>query len=94
MHYPLTDIQAHFEINRPIRYQITRKEITSTDGRTDVAYDNRYFFFEKRKTTKETQNRSNAHTIVELCAIRDGTANCDIMACTKASKLIDLITFE
>ena len=27
---------------------------------------------------KETQSRSNAHTIVELCAIRDGIANCDI----------------
>ena len=43
---------------------------------------------------KETQNRSNAHTIVELCAIRDGRANCDIMSCTEASKLIDLITLE
>ena len=31
---------------------------------------------------KETQNRSNAHTIVELCAIRDGKANCDVMSCT------------
>ena len=40
----------------------------------------------------ETQSRSNAHTIVELCAIRDGIANCDIMSCTEASKLIDLIT--
>ena len=44
---------------------------------------------------KETQNRSNANnTIVELCAIRDGIANCDIMSCTEASKLIDLITLE
>ena len=39
---------------------------------------------------KETQNLSNAHTMVELCAIRDGTANCDVMSCTEASKLIDL----
>ena len=31
---------------------------------------------------KETQNISNAHTIVELCAIRDGVANCDVMSCT------------
>ena len=38
---------------------------------------------------KETQNRSNAHTIVELCAIRDGIANCDVMSCTEASKLTD-----
>ena len=43
---------------------------------------------------KETQSRSNAHTIVELCAIRDGIANCDIMSCTEASKLIDSITLE
>ena len=39
---------------------------------------------------RETQNRSNAHTIVELCAIRDGIANCDVMSCTEASKLIGL----
>ena len=25
MHYPLTDIQADFEINWPVRYQITAK---------------------------------------------------------------------
>ena len=43
---------------------------------------------------KETQNRSTAHTIVELCAIRDGAANCDVMSCTEASKLIDLNTLE
>ena len=43
---------------------------------------------------KETQNKSNAHTVVELCAIRDGIAYCDIMSCTEASKLIDLITLE
>ena len=43
---------------------------------------------------KETLNRSNANTIVELCAISDGLANCDIMSCTEASKLIDLITLE
>ena len=43
---------------------------------------------------KVTENKSNAHTIVELCAIRDGIANCDTMSCTEASKLIDLITSE
>ena len=43
---------------------------------------------------KGTQSRSNAHTIVELCDKRDGIANCDIMTCTEASKLIDLITLE
>ena len=39
MHYPLTDIQANFEINRPIRYQITAKRNyfhrRYPDGRTD-----------------------------------------------------------
>ena len=36
------------------------------------------------------------HTIVELCAIhvRDGVANCDVMSCTDASKMIDLISLE
>ena len=44
MHYPLTDIQAEFKINRPVRYQIT----------TNINYfhrrqtDNRYFVFEKK----------------------------------------------
>ena len=45
----------------------------------------------KAQFEKETQNISNAHIIVELCAIRDGIANCDVMSCTKASKLIDSI---
>ena len=38
MHYQLTDIQANFEINRPIRYQITAKKKLipqTTDRRTD-----------------------------------------------------------
>ena len=35
MQYPLTDIQANFEINRPIRYQINYFHRRSTDGRTD-----------------------------------------------------------
>ena len=43
---------------------------------------------------KETRSRSNAHTIVELCAIRDGIASCFILSCTEASKLIGLITLE
>ena len=45
---PPTDIQADVEINRPIRYQINakinyfhRRSDAQTDGRTDVAYDNR-----------------------------------------------------
>ena len=43
---------------------------------------------------KETQNLSTTHTIVELCAIRDSTGNCDVMSSTEASKLIDLISLE
>ena len=42
---------------------------------------------------KETQNISTAHTLVELCAIRDGIANCDLMSCTEASE-IDLASLE
>ena len=51
MHHPLTDIHAHFEINRPVRYRNTAKRNYfhrrtdgrhdgQTDGRTDVAHDN------------------------------------------------------
>ena len=43
---------------------------------------------------KETHNLSTTHTILELCAIRDSTANCDVMSSTEASKLIDLISLE
>ena len=35
MHYQLTDIQADFELNRPLGNELPRKEIISTDGRTD-----------------------------------------------------------
>ena len=38
MHYPLTDIQANFEINRPVRYRNTAKRNyfhrQQTDGQT------------------------------------------------------------
>ena len=37
---------------------------------------------------------SIAQTMVELCAIRDGIANCDVMSCTEASKMINLISLE
>ena len=65
MHYPIIDIQAEYEINRPIRYQITAKKLfpQTTDGRTDVAYDNNIgSFFEKRITTKnQSCNLSNSN---------------------------------
>ena len=48
----------------------------------------------KAQFEKETQNISTAHTIVELCAIRDGIAYCDVMSCTDASKMIDLIFLD
>ena len=47
----------------------------------------------KAQFDKDIQNISTAHTIVELCAIRDGVANCD-MACTEVSKLINLISLD
>ena len=50
----------------------------------------------KAQFDKDKQNISTAHTIVELCAIRDGVANCDVMSCTDASNnfMIDLISLE
>ena len=48
----------------------------------------------KAQFEKETQNISTSHTIVELCAIRDGVANCDVMSCTDASKMLDLISLD
>ena len=48
----------------------------------------------KAQFEKETQNISAAHTKVELCAIRDGVANCDVMSCTDDSKMIDLISLD
>ena len=49
MHYPLTDIQADFEINLPVRYRTTakinyfrrRQTVRQTDGRTDGQTDRR-----------------------------------------------------
>ena len=63
MHYPLMDIQADFKINRPVRNELPRKEIISTDdvqadrrtdGRTDVAHDNNWYFFRKKKKILKT----------------------------------------
>ena len=48
----------------------------------------------KAQFKKEIQNISTVHTIVELCAILDSVANCDIMFCTDASKMIDLISLD
>ena len=67
MHYPLTDIEADFEINRPIRYLIAakrkyfhrRQTDRQTDGRTDGRTDGQTSrtttiassFFRKKKKT-------------------------------------------
>ena len=58
MHYPLTDIQADFEINRLIRYQVTVKRNylhKQTDGRTERQTSSMTTigsFFEKKTTKK------------------------------------------
>ena len=61
MHYPLTDIQADFEINRPVRYRNTAKRnYWQTDRQTARRHDGQTAgqtsrtttigsFFEKRK---------------------------------------------
>ena len=46
----------------------------------------------KVQLEKEAQNISTAYTIVELCVIRHGIANCKLMSCTEVSKMIDLIS--
>ena len=48
----------------------------------------------KAQFDKDIQHISTAHTIVELCAKRNGLANCDVMSCTDASIMIDLISLE
>ena len=70
MHYPLTDIHAHFEINRPARYQniakrnyYHRRTDRRTDARTDGQTDGQTsrtttigsFFEKKKKLLKTTQ---------------------------------------
>ena len=59
MQYPLTDMQADFETNRPIRYQVTAKRNylhIRTDGRTDGQMSRTTtigsFFWKKEKTIK------------------------------------------
>ena len=59
MHHPLTDIQADFEINWPIRYQITaninyfhrRQTEGQTDRKTDERTDGQTDGQTSRKTT-------------------------------------------
>ena len=48
MHYPITNIQANFGINRPIRCQITRKENIYKDDRKTIS-----IFFKEESNTKK-----------------------------------------
>ena len=50
MHYPVTDIQADFEINLPVRYQITGKRnyFPQTTRRTDVPLPIGIFFIKEK----------------------------------------------
>ena len=56
MHHPLTDIQADFDINRSVRYQITAKRKyfhRRTDGQTDGQTSRTTIgSFFRKKTTK------------------------------------------
>ena len=46
------------------------------------------------KCHEEIQHRNAAPTVVELCAIRDGVADCDILSYNDVCNLIDLISLE
>ena len=65
MHYPQTDIQTDFEINRPVRYQFTAKRNyfhrRQTDGQTSRTTTIGSFFRKKKKTTKNECNGSISH---------------------------------
>ena len=53
MHYPLTNIQADFEINRPtIDIKLPQKEIIDTDGQTSRTTTIGSFFRKKENNTK------------------------------------------
>ena len=66
MHYPLTDIQANFEINRHMRYQITaKKEIISTDDRrTDKQQADRHTDrqTDRQQTDRQTDRQTGRQT--------------------------------
>ena len=81
MHYSLTDMQADFEINRPVRYQINAKKnyfhrrsrtARRTDGRTDGQTSRMTtigsFFRKKKKTTNKSIN-SDTHFLITYSCI-------------------------
>ena len=63
MHYLLTDIQTDFEINRPVRYQITTKRNylhkRQTDGQTSRMTTIGSFLKKKKNTKIEGEIVSN-----------------------------------
>ena len=46
------------------------------------------------KCHEEMQHRYAAQTVVELCAIRDGVADCDTLSYDDVCNLIDLISLD
>ena len=46
------------------------------------------------KCHEEMQHRNSAQTVVELCAIRDGVADCDTLSYNNVCNLIDLISLD
>ena len=62
MQYPLTDIQAEFEINWPVRYNINAKRIISTDRR--------------EKTDKNVYLANEVILIRDLCIKQDSRDFC------------------
>ena len=63
MHYPLTDIQANFEINQPVRYAITAKKNyfhrRQTDGQTSRTTTIGRFFEKGKKLPKTNPQGGN-----------------------------------
>ena len=52
MHYHITNIQANLGSIGLLDIKLPQKEITDTDGRTDVAYDNNRRLFQKKNRKK------------------------------------------
>ena len=82
LHYPLTDIQAAFEINRLVRYQIKYREKKlfpqTTDGQTDVAHDNNRYFFRKKKE-KTIKKSMDTYTNTQITYIIIINLLCDTL---------------
>ena len=43
---------------------------------------------------EEMRHRNAAQTVVELCTIRDGVADCDTLSYNNVCNLIDLISLD